>query len=196
MSRYSAALIGYAASRLLADTPLHLPENPAFIDIMFECLVTAWRLHSLKLQRCEATARMPALYGTSQSSSNRIGVPAGHARQVTWSSADNSRKPGLGVIGSVTVRKWCSNRHSVPEGVRSYRVTLDRAGRWHIAFAAIPKPIPPPGTGKVVGIDRGVSISAALSTGEILAATGLKKPLRIWLGGSTLSASKTCRSWG
>jgi putative transposase len=51
---------------------------------------------------------------------------------------------------------------------RSYRITLDRAGRWHVAFAAIPKPIPGPETGTVVGIDRGVTISAALSTGELL----------------------------
>jgi putative transposase len=56
---------------------------------------------------------------------------------------------------------WVRFRWSraVPEGVKSYRVTLDRAGRWHIAFAAIPKPIPSPGTGRVVGIDRGVTSS-------------------------------------
>jgi putative transposase len=51
---------------------------------------------------------------------------------------------------------------------KSYRVTADRAGRWHIAFAAIPAPIPAPGTGNVVGIDRGVAVSAALSTGQML----------------------------
>ena len=51
---------------------------------------------------------------------------------------------------------------------KSYRVTRDRAGRWHIAFAAIPAPVPAPGTAEVVGIDRGVSVSAALSTGEML----------------------------
>jgi transposase len=52
--------------------------------------------------------------------------------------------------------------------VKSYRVTLDRAGRWHISFAAVPEPIPAPGTGEVVGIDRGVAASATLSTGEML----------------------------
>jgi putative transposase len=51
---------------------------------------------------------------------------------------------------------------------RSYRVTLDRSGRWHIAFAVIPAAIPGPGTGAVVGVDRGVAVSAALSTGELL----------------------------
>ena len=58
-------------------------------------------------------------------------------------------------------------------GVKSYRVTLDRAGRWHIAFAAVPDPIPAPGNNEVVGIDRGIAVSAALSTGELLQVTGL-----------------------
>src|SRR5712675_1511106 len=61
----------------------------------------------------------------------------------------------------------------VPEGVKSYRVTRDRAGRWHVAFAHIPNPICGPGDCSVVGIDRGVVVSAALSTGELLRAPGL-----------------------
>jgi putative transposase len=61
----------------------------------------------------------------------------------------------------------------VPAGVKSYRVTRDRAGRWHIAFAAIPPPVAGPGTGEVAGIDRGVAVSAALSTGELLTAPRL-----------------------
>jgi putative transposase len=57
---------------------------------------------------------------------------------------------------------------AVPSGAKSYRVTWDRAGRWHIAFAVIPDPVPAPGNGQVVGIDRGVAVSAALSTSELL----------------------------
>jgi putative transposase len=76
--------------------------------------------------------------------------------------------------GEVWIAKagWVRFRWSrpVPKGVKSYRVTADRAGRWHIAFAAIPETIPAPGTGKAVGIDRGVAINAALSTGEMLMA--------------------------
>jgi putative transposase len=53
------------------------------------------------------------------------------------------------------------------------RVTRDAAGRWHVAFAAIPEPIGAPGTGEVVGVDRGVAVSAALSTGELLNVPGL-----------------------
>jgi putative transposase len=79
--------------------------------------------------------------------------------------------------GEVRVPKvgWVRFRWSrdVPDGVRSYRVTRDRAGRWHVAFAAIPDPVPGPGNGEVVGIDRGVAVSAALSTGELLSVPGL-----------------------
>ena len=56
----------------------------------------------------------------------------------------------------------------VPSNTKSYRVTRDRAGRWHVAFAVIPAPVPAPGNGQVVGIDRGVAVSAALSTGQML----------------------------
>jgi putative transposase len=63
----------------------------------------------------------------------------------------------------------------VPAGAKSYRVTCDRAGRWHLAFAHIPDPIAGPGDGSVVGIDRGVAVSAALSTGELLHTPGLSR---------------------
>ncbi len=47
-------------------------------------------------------------------------------------------------FGRVWVPKvgWVRFRLSrpVPEGVKSYRVTRDRAGRWHIAFAHVPDP--------------------------------------------------------
>lgn len=64
---------------------------------------------------------------------------------------------------------WVRFRWSrpVPAEAQSYRVTRDRAGRWHVAFAAIPEPIPAPGSGAAVGVDRGVVASVALSTGEL-----------------------------
>src|SRR6202011_4166532 len=58
--------------------------------------------------------------------------------------------------GEVWVPKagWVRFRWSraVPAGVKSYRVTMDRAGRWHVAFAAVPAPIPAPGNGQVTGV--------------------------------------------
>ena len=94
-----------------------------------------------------------------------VAVKPGHVRRL-------SRR-----VGEVRVPKagWVRFRWSrpVPPEVKSYRVTLDRAGRWHIAFAVIPEPIAGPGNGQTVGIDRGVAVSAALSTGELLTAPGL-----------------------
>jgi len=78
--------------------------------------------------------------------------------------------------GQVRVPKagWVRFRWSrdVPADARSFRVTRDRAGRWHVAFAVIPAPVQGPGTGEAVGIDRGVTVSAALSTGEMLSVSG------------------------
>jgi putative transposase len=67
---------------------------------------------------------------------------------------------------------------AVPAGVKSYRVTRDRAGRWHLAFAAVPEPVTAPGNGQTVGIDRGVAVSAALSTGELLSTPCLTRTER------------------
>jgi transposase len=79
--------------------------------------------------------------------------------------------------GQVRVPKagWVRFRWSraVPADARSFRVTRDRAGRWHVAFVVMPDPVHGPGTGEAVGIDRGVTVSAALSTGETLTVPGL-----------------------
>jgi putative transposase len=66
--------------------------------------------------------------------------------------------------------RWSRN---VPPDAKSYRVTMDRARRWHVAFAVIPAPVPAPGNGQTVGIDRGVAVSAALSTADLLHAPAL-----------------------
>jgi putative transposase len=79
--------------------------------------------------------------------------------------------------GQVLVPKlgWVRFRWSRPvPAAKSYRVTRDPAGRWHVAFAAVPPAIPAPGNGEVVGVDRGVAVSAALSTGELLTVAGLR----------------------
>ena len=89
----------------------------------------------------------------------------GRGRQ--WDVRRVSRK-----AGQVWVPKagWVRFRWSraVPSDAKSYRVTRDRAGRWHVAFAVIPAPVPAPGNGQAVGIDRGVAVSAALSTDKLL----------------------------
>jgi len=115
--------------------------------------------------------------------------PANPARRPSWRKAGRNEGFRIVAVKSEQVRRlgrntgevwmakagWVRFRWSrtVPQGAKSYRVTLDQAGRWHIAFANIPDPIPAPGNGKVVGIDRGVVVSAALSTGELAHAAGL-----------------------
>ena len=85
-------------------------------------------------------------------------------------------------VGQVWVPKvgWVRFRWSraVPSSVKSYRVMMDRAGRWHVAFVVMPEPIPAPANGQLIGIDRGVAVSAALSTGELLRAPTLTVPER------------------
>jgi len=111
-----------------------------------------------------------------------------HARP-TWRK--RGRHEGFRVVGaqalrvrqdnrrwsSVLVPKvgWVAFRRSrdLPD-FRSYRVTRDRSGRWHIAFAAIPDPIPGPGTGQVVGVDRGVAVAVALSDATMTSSAGLR----------------------
>jgi transposase len=113
---------------------------------------------------------------------------AGTHRRPTWRKA--GLHEGLRIVGGQASRivklnrKWAAVNvpkvgrvrfrlsRPVPDA-KSYRITRDRLGRWHIAFAVIPEPMPAPGTGEVVGVDRGVTVSAALSTGELLTCPGL-----------------------
>ncbi|WP_329235729.1 transposase [Actinoallomurus sp. NBC_01490] len=91
-----------------------------------------------------------------------------------WDVRRLSRK-----VGEVRIPKvgWVRFRWSrqLPGEARSFRVNRDRAGRWHVAFALIPPPVSGPGTDAVIGVDRGVAVSAALSTGELLRVPGLRE---------------------
>ena len=61
-----------------------------------------------------------------------------------------------GGVGAIALVPCCTVRSEV-----LHRVTCDCAGRWHVAFVSIPNPISAPGNTEVVGIDRGVVVSAA-----------------------------------
>ncbi len=115
---------------------------------------------------------------------------AGTHRRPTWRKAGKDEgfhivamKPGnvrrtSRNVGQSRIPKvgWVRFRWSraVPRA-KSYRVTRDGAGRRHMAFAVAPPPLAGPGTGSVVGVDRGVVVSAALSTGELLHVPGLRE---------------------
>lgn len=68
--------------------------------------------------------------------------------------------PGCGWV------RFRLTRTELPKA-KTFRVTF-KNGQWHAAFAVIPEPVDAPGNGEVVGIDRGVTITAALSDGRKL----------------------------
>ncbi|RKS05890.1 putative transposase [Nocardiopsis sp. Huas11] len=87
-----------------------------------------------------------------------------HHRQVLVGKLNSKwaqvKVPGCGWV------KFRLTRRQLPDA-KSFRVTY-RHGQWHVAFAVVPAPIPSPGNGEVVGIDRGVVVTAALSDGRTL----------------------------
>ena len=132
------------------------------------------------------TVQQQALRDLDRAFSNFFG---GSHRYPTWRK--KGRHEGFRIVGSQALRvrtinhRWSSvlvpkvgwvkvrRSRDMPEW-KSYRINQDRSGRWHVAFAAIPAPIPAPGCGEVVGVDRGVTVAVALSTGEKTSPAGLR----------------------
>ena len=95
---------------------------------------------------------------------------AGHCRRPRWRKAGQDEGFRVVAVRPGDVRRlnrghavvkvpkagWVRFRWSrpVPEGAKSFRVTRDRKGHWHVAFAVIPAPVQGPGTGEVVGVEK------------------------------------------
>lgn len=163
-----------------------LKSGPGFAE---QCRqLTEARAENAWLAAGSVTVQQQALKDFAQAMANFF---AGTHRRPTWRKRGRSEgfrvvavKPGdvrrlSRQVGEVKIPKvgWVRFRWSraVSRDAKSYRVTRDRAGRWHVAFAAIPEPIPAQGNGEAVGVDRGVAVSAALSTGEMLHSPGLRE---------------------
>lgn len=73
-------------------------------------------------------------------------------------------------VGEVRIPKvgWVRFRWTrpIPEDVKSCRVTLDRARRWHVSFPSMQPALHRQPTGAVVGIDRGVRTALVTSDGQ------------------------------
>jgi putative transposase len=136
-----------------------------------------------------------ALRDFDQAKQNFFG---GTHRRPTWRKRD--RDEGFRVVAvdpdhirrlsgrwsSVYVPKigWVRFRRSreVPAEVKSCRINRDAAGRWHVAFAHIPPSIDGPGTGEIIGLDRGVVVSVMTSEGDAFHAPTLGAKLAERLG--------------
>jgi putative transposase len=167
---------------LAVEQQLHWQPNRRAPNYNEQCAqLTAARAEHDWLAAGSHTVQQQALRDFAQAMRNFFG---GTHRRPTWRKAsvhEGFRQVAVKPhhvkrlnrrFGRVWVPKvgWVRFRLSrpVPENMKSYRITRDRAGRWHIAFAHPPDPISGPGDGSVVGIDRGVAVSAAMSTGELL----------------------------
>lgn len=106
-------------------------------------------------------------------------VPESEADGTPKLNAGGGQVMGRSVVVQRLNRRWARvkvpgcgwvrfrlTRNELPVA-KTFRVTF-RNQQWHIAFAVIPDPIEAPGTDTIVGIDRGVTITAALSDGQKL----------------------------
>lgn len=73
--------------------------------------------------------------------------------------------------------QWVRFRLSrpLPKRVASARVTLDGKGRWHVSFPGVQPAVARVRTGAVVGVDRGVTNTLALTDGRLLHAPVMRK---------------------
>jgi transposase len=142
-------------------------------------------------QLCEARAEFPWL-GTGSSTVQQQALRDFRQALTNWWSGTHrrpswrkkGRHEGFRIVGAQAQRveqlngKWARvlipkvgwvrfRRTRAVPGAKSYRVTRDPSGRWHIAFAAIPEPVNGPGDGTVVGVDRGVAATLAYSDGTM-----------------------------
>ena len=150
--------------------------------------LTAARTENLWLRDGSQMVQQQALRDFAQALGNFF---AGTHGRPTWRRKGENEGFRVVAVGPNDVRRFNRNHAAVkvpkagwirfrwtrpiPKDVKSYRVTCDRAGRWHVAFATIPAEVKGPGTGAVVGLDCGVAVSAALSTGELLRCPGLSE---------------------
>jgi putative transposase len=71
--------------------------------------------------------------------------------------------PKAGPVRFRLTRPWSDVRSAT-----SARVTLDRAGRWHVSFTTPRTPFERTSTEAVIALDLGIAASVATSTGELL----------------------------
>ncbi len=113
--------------------------------------------------RVVGTGRVPEYHPDGMPVLNRKGKQVMN-RQVSVQKLNRKwaqvKLPGAG---------WVTFRLTVRHlpGAKSCRVVW-KNDQWHVAFVIQPEPVDKPGTGEVAGVDRGVTITAALNDGQTL----------------------------
>jgi len=160
------------------------PQMPRFAERCRQ--LTEARAENPWLAEGSVTVQQQAVKDHQQAMANFF---AGTHRRPGWRKAGQDEGFRIVAVKPADVRRFNRNHAAVkvpkagwvrfrwsrpiPDGVKSFRITRDRSSRWHVAFAVIPEPVRGPGTGETVGVDRGIAVSAALSTGELLRCPGL-----------------------
>lgn len=151
-------------------------------------LLTEARTEFGWLREGSSSVQQGALRDLRQALRNWWGNPS-HFGRPTWRSRHG--KQGF-VVRDLSVRtlsgRWAEIQvpkvgwvrfrlsRALPEGAKSARITLDRAGRWHVSIVARPEERAVAGTGAVVGLDMGVSHTVTTSDGQHLDMPELLSP--------------------
>jgi putative transposase len=138
------------------------------------------------------TVQQQALRDLRQAFRNWWANP-GHFGHPTWRRKglhEGFRAVGASFSCETINRRWARVRlpkvgwirfrlsRPLPAGTKSARVTVDRAGRWHVSFTAVPDRIAGPGDGTIVGVDRGVAVDFQASDGRRWDVPALSGPER------------------
>jgi putative transposase len=85
-----------------------------------------------------------------------------HGDRALKFSGQEQKRVRIPGVGSVRLRRG----RAVPEFGRAF--VVEKNGHWYAVFECEREPEPLPPTGNLVGIDRGVHVLAALSTGQLI----------------------------
>ncbi len=152
-------------------------RRPSFVSQSRE--LTLARRDSEWLRLGSQCVQQQALRDLEQAWKNFFGNPA-HFGRPSWRR--KGRHEGFRIVGKEVGYKRISRRGCmvwIPKigwveyrwtrdhaNAKSYRVRRDAAGRWWISFALKPAEIRGPGSGEILGIDRGIANSFSFSNGE------------------------------
>jgi putative transposase len=176
---YNAALEQrIAAYRLTGRWPSHLEQSREFTKLRREC--PQWLPPGMSRSAQQYALRRLELAFRGFLRRARAGQKSGFPRfkgPGRWDTLSAQWGNGAALRDEQSRVYWAGvglvkvNQHRpIPEGAQRKVVSVRRQGRhWFVCVEVlIPRPAPLPRTGRMVGIDLGITTFAALSTGELV----------------------------